>query len=244
MSARGTLAVVIGPRHHFQRLEYAAATVSVRRLKEPMSTSPVPSTNEPRTAPSPERIGRNGLPLKPEAVVATATSSTPWVWWVVAVVGMIAFLWPSTEKVSNANLGVLHAVRDGSTPCVGKTRCLVAVVAPWCGACRRSKGFIQHLKQRIDRDPTSSMQIVVSGDQPAALRAYADEYAAEAALVDDEQGTFARSVDISAFPTFVVLNEHGAVVSRTSGAPMHADDAETTAWLTSALQWSETADRR
>jgi hypothetical protein len=88
------------------------------------------------------------------------------------------------------------------------------------------------------------MRIVVSGDQPDALRRYASEFGDGAALIDDEQGSFARSVGVSAFPTFVVLDENGSVVAKTVGAPSRANDAETTAWLASSLQWSEAAGRR
>ena len=212
--------------------------------KEPMSMSPRPLADPLNAAPPIERIGRNGLPIKPEAAEAAASSTRQAVWWVVAVIGMIFFLWPSNNEASTAKMAALQTAPEGSTPCAGKARCLVAVVAPWCGACRRSKGFIQQLQEQVGSDPASGMRIVVSGDQPDALRRYASEFGDGAALIDDEQGSFARSVGVSAFPTFVVLDENGSVVAKTVGAPSRANDAETTAWLASSLQWSEAAGRR
>jgi hypothetical protein len=209
-----------------------------------MSMSPRPFP-DPHDAPPVERIGRNGLPIKPEPVAATAASSSKQaVWWVVAVIGMLVFLWPSKDEASTAHMAALQTAEEGNNPCAGKARCLVAVVAPWCGACRRSKGFIQQLQAQVGSDPGSGMRIVVSGDQPDALRRYASEFDDGTALIDDEQGGFARSVGVSAFPTFVVLDERGTVAAKTVGAPSQADDVETTAWLRRSLQWSEAAGRR
>jgi thiol-disulfide isomerase/thioredoxin len=148
----------------------------------------------------------------------------------VAVVGTLAWQAYGPRPVARAR--VLEGPVGVSDPCDGKAACVVAVVAPWCGACRAAQPFIERTAAVAQRMPGTGFRVVVTGAARPELVGYAAHYQQVPAFVDDDDNAFLGSTGVDSFPSFLVLDKKGRVVRRTAGAlGGDVDDDTIRAWL-------------
>ncbi len=139
-----------------------------------------------------------------------------WLIPVVGVVGAVLFATVSTTGKVPAEIATLQSAR-GTTEkfCMGRGKCLVAFVAPWCGYCRKSTPLIQTLLKKYQGEDFK-VNVVVSADENASMDPYAAELGKGAFY--DPQTAFATSVGVRGFPTWVLFDDKGTAVKTASGA--------------------------
>jgi thiol-disulfide isomerase/thioredoxin len=94
---------------------------------------------------------------------------------------------------------------------------LIEVFASWCGVCRRSaptvaRAYAQH------HDELAFVGISVDNEFAGAEHIKRD-WGAPYPVAHDADGSFARSYQIHALPTFILLDEQGHVRDVSTGAP-------------------------
>lgn len=92
-------------------------------------------------------------------------------------------------------------------------KCLTVVVAPWCGICRSSTGFISAFAAYLKGRGTET-RIVVSQGAPEDVEAYAKEFGPDTLL--DPPG---RVDAPGGVPQFVVSDGAGRILRRMPGVP-------------------------
>lgn len=155
---------------------------------------------------------------------------------VLAVAIVVPLAWKTIGPAPVARTRSLEGPVGVDDPCAGKDRCVVAVVAPWCGACRAARPFIERTSAVAHRLPGTGFRVVVTGAARPALLEYASHYQEIPAFVDDDDNAFLHSTGVSAFPSFVVVDQKGRVVRRTIGAlGGDVDDEVISGWLAREL---------
>lgn len=98
--------------------------------------------------------------------------------------------------------------------CAGKERCLLVYLAPWCGACRGSIGFLQALATYFERDGDWGLKVVVGRDDEGAI----DEFARGIPLNTylDYEGRWSRAFG-GAVPSWILLDSEQKLLKSDSG---------------------------
>lgn len=139
--------------------------------------------------------------------------------WIIPVIGAVAVVavfaarrpTPETAKTLMTAKGTA-----AQTSCVGSKKCLVAVIAPWCGYCRRSTPMIKALLEKYKGSSDFEVNAVVSADEDSAMETYAGELGSGAFY--DPGSAFSTSVGVRGFPTWVLLDSSAKVIKSASGA--------------------------
>ena len=105
-----------------------------------------------------------------------------------------------------------------SVPCQGKERCVVAYVAPWCGACKASEPVIQAIQERFEDDDRVEVVIVAGQDSASKLEAMAERYG-ESGWTDPDGRIFER-LSPRVVPSWYVLDGRGKVIESVEGTHM------------------------
>lgn len=107
---------------------------------------------------------------------------------------------------------------------------LIEAFASWCGACRRSSGVLDDLRQATQSGKLDVVAISVDDDIRKALAAK-KSWPIDVNVLHDASGKFSRDYDVSVLPTFVLIGVDGTVKRVTSGSPGASDIR---AWLLEA----------
>ncbi len=155
--------------------------------------------------------------LAPNSAILGSMKKQIWILPLVIASGIFYF---SSQNQSGAVTGGLANLATpkglaAQKSCVGKGKCLVAVVAPWCGYCRRSSPMIKAMLEKL-KGPELSFNAVVTGDENAAMEAYASELGA-GAYYDPGNG-FATAAGVKGFPTWVLFDPAAKTNRAVSGA--------------------------
>ncbi len=121
-----------------------------------------------------------------------------------------------SPKIDKINLGVISLNPQIDT-CMKSQLCLVAYVAPWCGACHQ---FIQQnnkLKNEFDKKNIKILYIV-GADQKRANEIEMKNNLGDFAVLDSENHSFMKAHQIYYFPTVYQVGEAGQVINQGSEA--------------------------
>lgn len=92
-------------------------------------------------------------------------------------------------------------------------KCLTVYVAPWCGVCRASTGFLKAFVAAMERAGVPS-RVVVGRGAPDAVAEYARDFGPGALL--DPGGKVPL---VGGVPQFIVTSSDGRVLKRQPGVP-------------------------
>lgn len=92
-------------------------------------------------------------------------------------------------------------------------KCLTVYVAPWCGVCRASTGFIKAFVAAMERAGVPARVVVGRGD-PGQVAEYARDFGPGALL--DAEGKVPLTGGV---PQFIVTAQDGRVLKRQPGVP-------------------------
>jgi thiol-disulfide isomerase/thioredoxin len=99
---------------------------------------------------------------------------------------------------------------------------LIEAFASWCGACRRSAGYLGPVGEAA-REGRLSV-IAVSVDDEASDAAVAMKtWPITIPVAHDSDGSFQRAYDVRVLPTFILIHPDGSVARVTTGPPGAAD---------------------
>lgn len=100
-------------------------------------------------------------------------------------------------------------------PCVGKHRCVLVYVAPWCPACQGTIVGIRKLIERYRDSSQIGISVIVGGDRRDKLESMAEKVGDFAFL--DLDDSFAHAASIEGIPAWFVIDDKRKVVSTASG---------------------------
>lgn len=106
---------------------------------------------------------------------------------------------------------------SAANPCDGKERCVIAYLAPWCGACQGSPPFFEAIRKDLETNQNVGMTVVVGkGDanqQEGIIRQFRGN------VFVDREGTFARDSNVGMFgvPAVMVIDSKRNILQRQSG---------------------------
>lgn len=153
-----------------------------------------------------------------------------------AVLGFVALKGGEWYQRLQPAVPMASVVGPAAVQCEVKPLCITVYVAPWCGACKMSQPTFQALNAYLPRHRKDvGFRIVVGGASP-------NEHHAEQKLLSpiqsfaDDRGELMRRFGVQAFPTWIVSDPTGKVVSRKAGGLQISGDAELEALLSQFLQ--------
>lgn len=117
-----------------------------------------------------------------------------------------------SSPIKDISLKRLGGGAEVSLSACPAAKCLTVTVAPWCGYCRRSTAMIRALGEYLKRHNVAT-RVIVSKDEDAALRSYAQEFGPDA-LLDPES-----KIEVNGVPHFLVTDAQGRVLTQVAGAP-------------------------
>lgn len=140
--------------------------------------------------------------------------------WVVPVLGAVAviavFVGRQPGSSEAAKMLMTAKGTTGQASCVGAKKCLVAVIAPWCGYCRKSTPMIKALLQKYKGASDFAVNAVVTADEDHSMESYAGELGSGAFY--DPGNVFSSAMGVRGFPTWVLLDASAKVIKSASGA--------------------------
>lgn len=119
-----------------------------------------------------------------------------------------------SPKIDKINLNSI-SLQPQIDSCLKSTMCLVAYVAPWCGACHQ---FIQQnnkLKTQFEKKNVRVLYIV-GADKDRANEIEMKNNLGDFAILDTENHDFMKTHQIYYFPTVYQIGEGGQVLSQGS----------------------------
>lgn len=118
---------------------------------------------------------------------------------------------PALQERIPSTAASYGAVQD---ECDGKDRCLVVYLAPWCGACRGSKGFLQALDAFFSQQGSYGLKVVVGRDSRDSIDEFARSIPLNVYL--DYERRWSQAFG-SSVPAWVWLDGEGRLLKRDAG---------------------------
>jgi thiol-disulfide isomerase/thioredoxin len=125
-------------------------------------------------------------------------------WWFVPVQLPVLGLTPARANAA------------GADACVGKRRCVVVFVAPWCPACKLSVGVIRAMMEHYSGPGEVGVKPVVgSGRSSVSMEEMADQLGPGTFL--DPAGSIMRAAGEKSVPHWFVVDERGFLIKKVAG---------------------------
>jgi len=105
--------------------------------------------------------------------------------------------------------------------CLGKERCIVVYVAPWCPACESIQGCLKEAVALTEGMPDFGVDVVMGYDKEEKLEAGA--VGIGAGVYVDTTGDIRRALRVKSLPTFFAVNRQGKILHHVAGAPRDCD---------------------
>lgn len=131
--------------------------------------------------------------------------------------GLIAtvtfLLWPT--KFPSLKLEPAAVNTEGTDPCAGRRRCVVVVVAPWCGACKVGLPMMKELAERWSGVSSIGFKAIVGLAPKAQCEKMAEELGGQTFL--DPMGRLMRTMGESTVPHWFVVDPAGKLKHHSAG---------------------------
>ena len=106
---------------------------------------------------------------------------------------------------------------SASDPCANKERCVIAFLAPWCGACQGSPPYFEGIRKNLETNDKVGMTVIVGKGDAQQQQAIVRQF--ESSVFVDYDGSFAKLSNVGMFgvPATMVINSEGKILERASG---------------------------
>lgn len=125
--------------------------------------------------------------------------------WVPFVLVALVFLLSSRGFSPVSVQGITMLKNDGTKTglCQNRKGCLLVFLAPWCGACRGSVGFINELRTAA-RQSELGFEIVVGWDSKEEVRKFGREI--KGTVFYDDEGIFKKAAKPTSVPRWYAID--------------------------------------
>jgi thiol-disulfide isomerase/thioredoxin len=146
-----------------------------------------------------------------------------WVALVVVGLGLAFVLIPHLKPRRLGPVEILPAVADQADPCLGRSRCVIVVVAPWCPACKSSVPVIRKLADRWADSTDVGFKAIVTYASEAEARKMADGFGPGVVAFIDPSARFMQEAHVSGVPHWFVVGDQGRILKDSAGGYDDAD---------------------
>jgi thiol-disulfide isomerase/thioredoxin len=101
-----------------------------------------------------------------------------------------------------------------ASQCVGKKQCALVYLAPWCPACNSIIPQLKIMLQNSSKNSDVGMQIIVGRGRASGDNQKKASEIGENVMTDDEAGSYAQSLNITYFPTFLMVDANKKVLAK------------------------------
>ncbi len=100
-------------------------------------------------------------------------------------------------------------------PCSGKEKCVIYYSAPWCPVCEATNATAIYLDKKWNGTESKiGLQALLGADSFEKCKTKAEQLGSFAAA--DIDGSFGKQYEVLAYPTWLVLDPRGVVLTRVS----------------------------
>lgn len=128
---------------------------------------------------------------------------------------IISFFWWNKHKhslfakkvlppISIENKGKNEDQITSLDPCQGKKMCALVYIAPWCSACEQIAPYLKQIAAKVRDDNENGFLIVVGAGNEKENQEKVSFY--ESHTIADNDSSISKSLGISYYPTFLVIN--------------------------------------
>ena len=127
----------------------------------------------------------------------------------------------ATLPASDLRAYMSRTIDLDSHPCMGRTRCLVVYLAPWCGACRQAKSFVPYIRDVISNHEDAGFMVVVGKGWGNFKGGYDMARDIGGRVYIDAEASYWRVLrkEVKAVPAWVLFDGVGDVVETQTGSP-------------------------
>jgi thiol-disulfide isomerase/thioredoxin len=106
-------------------------------------------------------------------------------------------------------------------PCLGRTRCLIVYLAPWCPACRQTKSFIPYMREVISDHENAGLMVVVGKGWGNFKGGYDMARDIGGQVYIDAEASYWRVLrkEANAVPAWVMFDGLGNAIETETGSP-------------------------
>jgi thiol-disulfide isomerase/thioredoxin len=121
-------------------------------------------------------------------------------------------LWQKNKKPT-INTQTLQTINV----CTGKKLCAIVYIAPWCPACEQMSPILKTFLHKSQSVTEYGFQIIVGDERSPGQNGQKAQSLGDGVMIDGDR-SLARSLNITYYPTFYVLDPTGKVLMKDQDA--------------------------
>ena len=132
---------------------------------------------------------------------------------VIVILGLVGYKLATRPKVARVDFNSVS--QENLAPveaCRAKQTCVIAYVAPWCGACHQFISQLPLVKERLTAKDVGLVFVVGAEDDMQKKVDFVDRLK-PLAVLDSSGDGFRRGHKIDFFPSFIITDGDGAVIA-------------------------------
>lgn len=110
---------------------------------------------------------------------------------------------------------------NGGVSCLGKHRCVLVYVTPWCPACSATVPAIEKIRERWAHSPVYGLSVIIGNDESEKIEATAAKIG-EGTFVDKDDSVHGK-FQIQGVPHWLVIDKDRKILKSFSGGSGDAD---------------------
>ncbi len=132
----------------------------------------------------------------------------------VVLIGLVTLL-IATKKPTLSNENFTTSTGTNRALCDNHESCMVVYLAPWCPSCSRIIGRLPAMKNYLESNTNSKLEVVVGYDSPEKIEVFATKINFE--VVYDRGSSLFKQANLRAVPSYFSINKNLKVIAYTRG---------------------------
>lgn len=135
---------------------------------------------------------------------------------VVAIAAFAVFIIAKRgDRFPDLELVAAESSDSDADPCVGRDRCIVVYLAPWCSACRRSLDTLRQVDEMFGDDPEVGLLVFVGSAPRGDVEAMAAQI--EGPVFVDPDAVLWEQLGVEGYPHWFTLDGRRQILQTVAG---------------------------